>query len=152
MAISSHKKTLSWADYFDLVLQLKDQISTKPDVIIAIGKGGLIPGVILTEHFENSCTLLNYGVRSYEGFNRNNIIEYQPIENIELLRDKDVLVVDDIADTGQTFQYVVNTFKEKIQKDVATSSIFYKSKSSFTPTHFVKEVPNDVWIVHPWEK
>lgn len=150
MSNYSKKQNFSWSSYSDFVLELRKQITPAPNIIVGIGKGGLIPGVMLAEQFE--CTLVNYGLRSYNGYENTNIVEYQPIQNFESLRDANILIVDDIADTGNTFKYAVKKFKDNFCESVTTASIFYKPKSSFKPDYIVQEVSDETWIVQPWEK
>lgn len=53
----------------------------------------------------------------------------------------DILVVDDLVDTGKTIKGLLQD----------TAVIFYKPRSIVKPTFYVTEVPNDEWIVFPWE-
>lgn len=149
--MSNHvlKKFYSWENYHKLVLELRKHITPAPNIIIGIGKGGLMPGIILAEEFE--CTLLNCGLRSYEGRTNGNIVEYQEINNFDVLRDANVLIVDDIADTGNTFKYLVHKFRKNFCERLVTASVFYKPHSVFKPDFIAEETPNDVWIVQPWE-
>lgn len=144
------KEVYSWEFYHHLVLELKKQITPAPNFIIGIGKGGLMPGIILAEQFE--CTLVNFGLRSYSGTFRDNIQEYQTLQHFEVLRDSNILIVDDIADTGSTFEYAVKKVKDNFCERITTASVFYKPKSIFKPDFIAREVPNDTWIVQPWEK
>jgi hypoxanthine phosphoribosyltransferase len=144
------KKTYyNWNTYYRLVITLKNKIQNKPDIIISIGKGGSIPGVILAEHFD--VNNLNIGLKSYSNFNQSKMIEYQSIPSYEALRGANILLVDDLSDTGETFKYALDKFKEKGVNDVKTASVFKKSKSSFVPDYYVEEISSDVWIVQPWE-
>jgi len=138
-----------WEKYYSLVKQLKDKINKKPNIIVSIGKGGSVPGVILAEHFD--VNNLNLGVKSYNNFNQSKMIEYQSLPSYESLRGAYVLLVDDLADTGTTFNYALNKFKEHKVDYVETAAVFKKTGSKFTPDYFVQEIPSDVWIVQPWE-
>lgn len=143
------KRYYDWTSYHKLVDWLKTKIVPKPNIIISIGKGGSIPGVILAEHFD--VNNLNLGLKSYNNFNQSKMIEYQSIPSYEALRGSYVLLVDDLADTGETFKYALDKFKQNGVEYVRTASIFKKTESTFRPDFFVEEVPSDVWIVHPWE-
>jgi hypoxanthine phosphoribosyltransferase len=143
------KQYYNWNTYYRLVVSLKNKIKTKPNIVVSIGKGGSIPGVILAEHFD--INNLNIGLKSYNNFNQTKMIEYQSLPSYESLRGAFVLLVDDLADTGTTFKYAIDKFKEKGVEYVETASVFRKAKSTFIPDYFVEEVPSDVWIVQPWE-
>jgi hypoxanthine phosphoribosyltransferase len=143
------KESYTWDYYHTLVSELRKKITPCPNIIIGIGKGGLVPGIILAENY--GCTLINYGVRSYNGRHNNEIVEYQAVQNFEVLRDANILIVDDIADTGNTFNYVVQKFKKNFCENLTTASVFYKPKSTFKPDYFAREMSNSTWIVQPWE-
>ena len=109
------KEYFNWNTYARLVVSLKNKIKRKPDVIVSIGKGGSVPGVILAEFF--GVNNLNFGLKSYNNFNQSKMIEYQPIPSYEALRGSNILLVDDLADTGETFKYALDKFKEKYLAD-----------------------------------
>lgn len=143
------KEHYSWDLYHSLVIQLKRKVSKTPNIIVSIGKGGSIPGIILAEIFK--CNNLNLGLKSYKGQIRGEIHEYQGLNNYEALRDANILIVDDLVDSGETFQYAVDKFIGNGCERIETASIFYKNCSKFKPDHYVEEVDNNIWIVHPWE-
>ena len=65
-------------------------------------------------------------------------------------KDGMVLIVDDVADSGQTLDVVSRGIK-KHGEEVETLTLMYKPQSKHTPTFYVREVPDDVWIIFPWE-
>lgn len=138
-----------WEKYHSLVLELRRKIESKPDVIVSIGKGGSMAGVILAEIY--GVDNLNFGVKSYHSFNQHKMIEYQPLPSYEALRCKHVLVVDDLADTGETLRYVCGKLLQNKVDQFKTATVFKKEGSEFIPDYFTEEVPSDVWIVQPWE-
>jgi hypoxanthine phosphoribosyltransferase len=138
-----------WEKYHGLVKKLISNIDWTPNVIVSIGKGGSIPGVILAERY--GVSNLNFGIKSYNSYNQSKIIEYQTIPSYEALRGAHVLLVDDLADTGETFKYALHRFKQHNVEYVKTAAVFKKSESKFVPDFYAEEVPSDVWIVQPWE-
>ena len=144
------KIKFSWDDVHNFVLDIAAKVKKNPNIIVSIGKGGLIPGTILAEHFE--CNNLNLGLKSYIGQERNTIHEYQSIEHFVALQDANILIVDDIADSGKTFQYAVTKFKGYGCERLETASVFYKPCSKFKPDYFSQTIDSDSWIVQPWEK
>jgi len=143
------KQHYTWDHFHTLVEKVKEQVRPTPNIIVSIGKGGSIPGVILAEAFE--CTNLNLGLRSYKGKTQGTIHEYQSLNSFEVLRDADVLIIDDIADSGETLEYAVNKFKGNGCERIQTASVFYKPCSKFKPDCFAEEVEETTWIVQPWE-
>ena len=66
----------------------------------------------------------------------------------------ETLIVDDLTDTGATLkdfaEVEVTSTGELIVQDTAV--LYYKLRSTFKPTYFVEQSPNDQWIVFPYEK
>jgi hypoxanthine phosphoribosyltransferase len=144
------KRFICWEKYHALVLDLAKKIDTRPELIVSIGKGGSIPGVILAEHFK--VLNLNMGLSSYNGSNKGELFEYQCIgDSFERIRNKNILIVDDLSDYGDTLDFAVNKFKSQGLEKIKTSTIFIKPRTKHMPNYYVEQVPNSTWIVHPWE-
>ena len=62
--------------------------------------------------------------------------------------DGKLLVVDDIIDTGVTFERFLDIASLK-KINFETAVLYYKSHSSYTPTLYLRETNN--WICFPWE-
>lgn len=143
------KVSYNWDQFYSLVGKIKKQVNRKPDIVISIGKGGSIPGVILAEMFD--ITNINLGLMSYNKQHRGKIFEYQSIDITQAHRDMSILLVDDIADSGETFKYASTKLRRSFCEHVETASVFYKPCSIFKPDYFAEEVSEDAWIVQPWE-
>ena len=70
---------------------------------------------------------------------------------IDSLKHENVLVVDDLVDTG----FTLNKIKQHIgtMGDVgwSTATLYFKPQTIINPSYTVKQFPNDEWIVFPWE-
>jgi xanthine phosphoribosyltransferase len=64
---------------------------------------------------------------------------------------KRVLVVDDIADSGETLRFIME-YLAKNFPDVAfkSATLFYKKSSCYEPNYWINEA--DTWIEFFWEK
>lgn len=141
---------VSWNDIQEVLNALAKHIAESyiPSVIISIAKGGLIPARILAD-------LLNVDemgfieVKFYKGIGIRG--EKPFIRSIALpqLRDKNVLVVDDVADSGRTIQLVVDTISVYAPKSLKSSVLYVKPWSTFTPDYYYSIT--DEWLVFPWE-
>ena len=90
------------------------------DLIIAIGGGGLIPARILQTYQKlpiYTVTLKSYSQGSTES--QGNIIVKQWLDNPDIIRNKRVLIVDEIHDTGATIAYCVKKINESDPEAVA---------------------------------
>ena len=56
---------------------------------------------------------------------------------------KGTLIIDDIADSGDTMIEFLG------RKKYATATLFYNKTSKYTPTYFCRKKTD--WVVFPWE-
>ncbi|MEO1937062.1 MAG: phosphoribosyltransferase family protein [Sulfurimonas sp.] len=64
---------------------------------------------------------------------------------------KKVLVVDDIADSGETLAHVMEYFQNNYPEvEFQSATLFYKKSSVYEPTYWVQEA--NVWIDFFWER
>ena len=142
---------LTWDDVYKDTNALYKKIIAKftPDIILGISTGGLIPSVILNKLFYSK--LIAHGVSSYKNTTQFNYQTYQDGASIcNIYRDKNILVVDDLSDTGNTFANITaDLFMKK--NNIKFASLYYKPHTKFVPEFFTTEVPNNVWITFPWE-
>jgi xanthine phosphoribosyltransferase len=62
-----------------------------------------------------------------------------------------VLVVDDIADSGETLEFIMNyLLKEYPDVSFVSATLFYKTTSVFEPDFWVQDA--DDWIDFFWER
>jgi hypoxanthine phosphoribosyltransferase len=66
------------------------------------------------------------------------------------LKGKNVLIVDDVADTGETIRLVKEHVKSMLAKDIRIAVIDYKKTSKFVPDYYAAEMEGWKWIVYPW--
>lgn len=129
-------------------VDIKNLKLKKPDAIIAIARGGLTFAHYLSQKF-NIRDVFSINVISYEG---NKKLEDIKIFNIpNLSNHKNILIVDDISDSGDTFMHVLNTLKNRYpQKNFKTISIFYKPTSKYKPDIYLHTT--NEWINFFWEE
>jgi len=123
-----------------------------PELIIGISRGGLIPlGFLAGEQMFNNRTTRIISIRSYddEGTQKKLNLIF-PIHTEELKKFKSILVVDDIADSGKTLDYVITVLKNDLPTStIKTATLFYKKRSVIQPDYYVEETRD--WVVFPWE-
>lgn len=145
-----------WSDIYQSIKQLKELIVGEnqiPDVVITVGRGGLIPGALLAYSLEVK-TVINFTLQSYDDTDnkRTDVFkEIQSLDNdyIRTLKDKRVLVVDDLSDTGQTLLFI----KEKLSSitDLQFATLYTKASTKLIPNYYITEFTDDTWLVFPWE-
>jgi hypoxanthine phosphoribosyltransferase len=65
------------------------------------------------------------------------------------MKQKRMLLVDEVADTGDTLLHAINHVKELGVKEVRSAVLHYKPTSVVKPDFFMVETTS--WIVYPWE-
>ncbi|MCD6464547.1 phosphoribosyltransferase [Candidatus Woesearchaeota archaeon] len=120
----------------------------KPDLIIGLSRGGWVPARFIADELQLT-TLASIGVKSYEAVNKKTSVKLT--ERLGLsVKGKKVLVVDDIADTGDTLKFIEKYLKAKGALTVKTATLHVKPKiCKHKPDYYAK--PTNAWIVYPWE-
>jgi len=132
-----------------VILYKKINKNFKFDCIVAICRGGWVPARIISD-LSNVNLIGSLRIESYDVYNKK---EAKITQDVSIdVKDKNVLLVDDIADTGDTLMLAKEYLIKKFPKNLMTATLHYKQKSKIRPDFFVKEVENDVWIIYPWEK
>ncbi len=141
-----------WEEIHRLCRKLAKAVKSsnfRVDAIVAIARGGWVPARILadlldvkelysvkTEHWGIVATITGKATIT------------QPLTaNVE---NKNVLVVDDVADTGETIKLVKDHVSSLGAKEVRTAVVDYKKTSSFVPDYFATRMEDWKWIVYPW--
>ena len=123
----------------------------KPDVIIGPGRGAYFPGVMLSHYFEVP----------FEGFRwqtRDGVLQDESTLRhiLDKHQDDNILIVDDINDTGTTLLGITNAMdKPDYFADIKTATLINKTTSSFEDVDFyARELTPDYdpWVVFPYEQ
>jgi len=142
----------SWDQIYGLLLNLANKVrkaGIKPDVIVGVSRGGWPPARIMSDLLENP-NLANVTAEFYVGVaeTKGKPVITQPVS--VPVRDKKVLVVDDVADTGESLRLVRAHLGEQGASEVKIVTIYYKPWSVLIPDYYEKETR--AWIVFPWER
>lgn len=123
-----------------------------PDIIIAIARGGLTPGMNLSDILGIkdmvSIQIEHWGKTAEKGAKAE--LKY-PVE-IDL-SEKKVLLVDDISDTGESLEIAYKFIEKLNPKEIKTAAIHYVNTSKFKPDFYSELVDRThefTWIVYPW--
>jgi xanthine phosphoribosyltransferase len=131
----------------DLKRDLINSSIKKPDAIVAVARGGLTFAHHLAEKL-NMREVFTINAVSYEKDKKLNTLKIFNIPDLE--KYNNILVVDDISDSGDTFIEVIKTFKNHYpDKQFQTIAIFYKPTSKFKPDFYFHETKE--WINFFWE-
>jgi uncharacterized protein len=146
----------NWEEIDILCRRLSSMIVEPFDAIVCILRGGAVPGTILAN--ELGIDLVTgikviqngqvSGVRSGGGaYNAERGIVSVPLNDINLAGAR-VLVVDDVLDSGESAQLVLDLVRRRGPSVVKLATLQVKTYSLFRPDYFVEEKTN--WLFYPW--
>jgi hypoxanthine phosphoribosyltransferase len=151
LAVNIEYEAPTWNQIYDMLLSQTQKIQNqeyKPDIIIAIAKGGLIPARILTDLLE----IQEFGYIQIEFYKDINLTRQEPTLKQNLTNQvlgKKTLLVDDIADTGRSLNLAKIHLQQQGASQIKTATLYQKPQSSITPDFYEKQTTS--WVVFPWE-
>ncbi|NJE07008.1 phosphoribosyltransferase [Thermococcus sp. M39] len=144
------KVYLTWWQVDRAIFSLADKLREyKPDVIVGIARGGLIPAVRLS-HILGDIDLKVIDVKFYTDINEHTEMPKIVIPIYGDLKDRKVVIVDDVSDTGKTLKVVIEEVKRLGAKEIKVACLAMKPWTSVVPDFYVFRT--DKWIVFPWEE
>ena len=157
----AEKLILSWEEYNQTVEKLAIQIDAsgyKPTILIGIMRGAAPMIDVLSRVFKIKCAYL--AVESYSGKGvedeQGDIVFSREMSSIAPNMGGKILLCDDLSDTGITFNKSIDwlkkyePIKDKIG-DIKTATLWKKKKSTFEPDYCAVRLPDNPWIVQPFE-
>ena len=99
--------------------------NNKNPVIIGVLNGSFMFMSDLCKNINIQCNITFIKVASYEGISSSNNIK----ESIRLsidIKDRDVIIVEDIVDTGNTISYLIEMLNKELPRSINTATLFFK--------------------------
>jgi len=142
----------SWEQIYEMLIEIADRIqrnSFKPDVIVGVCRGGWAPARVMSDLLDNP-KLANVRAEFYLGVaeTKGEPVITQTVSTS--VKGKKVLVMDDVADTGNSLRLVKTHLLDKGATDVKIATIYYKPWSVLTPDYYIKKT--SLWVIFPWER
>ena len=142
---------MDWNLFYLLARQVAKKINSsgyKPDLIVGLARGGWVLARVL-------CDLV--GVKDLVSLKVEHWgITATPDGTAKLkyplkvdLTGKNVLIVDDITDTGESMRVAVDYIKSLKPADVKTAALRHITSSKFVPDYFGEEI-SWRWVIFPW--
>lgn len=149
----------------------------RPDYIVGLTRGGLVPAVILSNMIGVPMHTLKVSLRDHsdtesnlwmaeDAYGYGGTFEGRAI--YDEFKQKNILIVDDLNDSGATFNWIVNDWQ---QSCIPTSDVWDNVwgnnvrfavgidnlASGFTKkvSYYAEELDKseeDIWVVFPWEQ
>lgn len=173
----------SWDQVQGACLEIARQMSDhnwRPDYIVGITRGGLVPANLLSQYTGIKMHTLNVSLRDGDGGESNlwmaeDAIGAVPLEQsaqhgghkwVERLKKK-ILIVDDINDQGSTINWIKQDWpsgcfpndpewNQVWGDNVRFAVLTHNQSSSFKDPDYsvwtVNKAEEDCWLVYPWEE
>jgi len=149
-------KLVSWNDIVKWSRELAKKVKEsgyKPDVIVAVARGGFVPARLLCDFLgvENLLSLQSQHWTEAAKAAERAIIKFP--YKVDLIGKK-VLLVDDIVDTGESLalakKYILENWRPK-ELRIATLQ-WIKPVAKIKPDYYLIEVTEWVWFQYPWTR
>jgi len=170
----------SWAEVEGAVLDIARQLhkdNWRPDYIVGVTRGGLIPANLLSQYTDIKMHTLNVSLRDSNtsesnlwmaedafGYVDTDARDYEHIP-YTAARIKNILVVDDINDEGNTIAWIKQDWQSgclpnderwdhvwgaNVRFATLTTNMASKETVDYSVWE-VNKVEEDCWLVYPWE-
>ncbi len=143
------KKYITWkkieTQTKSLIKQM-DKDNFKPEMVWGLVRGGCIPAILISQHYNIPMQTWHMSLRDHEYYNFNPKWD-------DYWSSKHSLIVDDINDSGNTIalakehtqQYSQVRYAVLQHKETSTQEIDYYAEK-------IGKLKKDEWIVYPWEE
>ena len=142
----------SWDEILAKSIKLAEKIRRAEkeqfDGIVGISRGGLALTRILSDLLDTQ----NVMITRCEYYTDIGEKKKKPVITQKIqgnISGKRILVVDDVADSGESLSVIKEYLLSKHPSDLKVSTIFVKPWSKMLPDYFVART--DAWIIFPWE-
>ena len=147
----------NYNEYFNLIDTLVSKVSGFNPVgcnfncVIGLLRGGYLPAEAISRCLETPLAIAK--ISSYNDKVRCPIFLCEEIINKDLIRGN-VLIVDDLIDSGNTLKFFVNYLKVQYNVDSVKTAVLWNKevKRDIEPDFYSIKVPGNEWIVQPLEK
>jgi len=143
---------VSWPRFAALARRLAlkiDAAGFRPDLIVAIARGGYAPARVLADAL-GVMNLASIKVEHYHGprqARRARVKHALPAG----VHGRRVLLVDDISDSGDTFAVAIPHLAERLPgAEIRTAVLLHKAVCPQTPDYYARKVLKWRWVIFPW--
>ncbi len=139
MQNQTQKFPITWEQVHRDALRLADKLKNiqKFDTIIAVCRGGLVPASLVARALDiRIVDTLCFETKNNE----------EELIKTTSLADKNLLIVDDIVNTGRTAKAVRRLFP-----NAHYASLYVKDDYKELVDTYITDVSQDTWFIFPWE-
>lgn len=148
---------VSWDQYHRLIEELALKVyesGWKFDRILCLARGGVRVGDVMARVFDVPLGILaTSSYREAAGTKQGQLDIAQFITITRGTLEGRVLLVDDMVDTGHTFQRVKEHLREQFPAitDLKSAVLWWKGHARVEPDFYMAKLPTNPWIHQPFE-
>jgi xanthine phosphoribosyltransferase len=144
MSLTTNKMFyVSWEAFHRATKELARQLLGQNfTAIIAVSRGGLVPAAIIAREL-NIRVLDSICVASYQHDKQGSL---SILKDANLPDSEQLLIVDDLVDTGET----AKALRERFPK-ARFVTVYAKPQGKPLVDHYVTDIEQDTWIQLPWD-
>jgi len=173
------KHYYTWTDVEKMCVNIVNQMykdNWRPDYIVGITRGGNVPATIISNMTGIRCEALKVSLRDDDSESESNCwmaedaFGYVAKDEDRITGgplEKKILIVDDINDTGATFNWIMQDWQSGCLPDDPKWNRVWGNNVRFATLtdnmasevlvpisytcHEINKAEEDVWLVYPWE-
>lgn len=145
----ANKIRLTYAKVKYLVESIANEVShIKFDYVVGVSRGGLVPAVMLSHLLRLPLVPVVWSTRDFEKQEHNKQIAE------DLAAGKNILLVDDINDTGKTFLDLIKDWEytDESEGKLFKVSVLQRHTTTYPSDLYGELIKSDNWILFPWER
>ena len=113
--------------------------------VLAVTRGGMIPAMIVSRELDIR-TVDTISIKSYDHQKQAEAIILKKPDSRLVGDGNDILIIDDLVDTGKTLKIV-----KEIYPKAHFATVYAKPKGKEMVDTYITEVSQDTWIFFPWD-
>lgn len=147
-------RIVTWNDIDGWVKELSRKVRNSgfaPDVVIGLTRGGWIPARLICDDLGikhlYSVKTEHWGITATRD-GKAKLTQPLAVD----IKNKNVLVIDDITDTGQSMVLALDHMAQLQPANVRSATLLHITHSKIKPDYYVVEVPKEewTWFIFPW--
>ena len=117
----------------EIAREIKEDYKDEEIVFCSVLKGAIFFTVDLMKKYDGDCRINFVRVSSYEGENSTGNVNWKIPLKKEQIEGKNIIVVEDIVDTGRTFNFLIEYIRDMNPKSVKSCVLLDKKARRVVP-------------------
>lgn len=132
----------------ELGARITEEYQGRDLVLVPVLKGSFVFAADLARAIDTSMSIDFFGCRSYEGTDSSGVVQ-TTLDLSRPIAGKDVIVVEDIVDTGLTMTYMLENLETRRPRSLKLASLLHKPARTRVPVdiHYLGFTIDDVFVV-----